>query len=39
MDQDASIPYEEAAHKFIGGKILIALFMYERWLKVQGRTL
>lgn len=27
------LPYEEAAHKFIDGKNLIALFLYERWLK------
>ena len=26
------LPYEEAAHKFIDGKNLIALFLYERWL-------
>jgi len=33
------LPYEEAARKFVDGKNLIALFMYERWLKAQGRTL
>lgn len=33
------LPYEEAARKFIDGKNLIAMFMYERWLKAQGRTL
>ena len=27
------LPYEEAAHKFVDGKNLIALFLYERWLK------
>lgn len=27
------LPYEEAAHQFIDGKNLIALFLYERWLK------
>lgn len=27
------LPYEEAAHKFIDGKNLIAMFLYERWLK------
>lgn len=26
------LPYEEAAHLFIDGKNLIALFLYERWL-------
>ena len=26
------LPYEDAAHKFIDGKNLIALFLYERWL-------
>lgn len=31
------LPYEEAARQFIDGKNLIALFMYERWLKSQGR--
>jgi cell division protein FtsX len=31
------LPYEEAAHKFVDGKNLIALFLYERWLKAQGR--
>ena len=29
------LPYEEAAHKFIDGKNLIALFLYERWLEAQ----
>lgn len=33
------LPYEEASHMFIDGKNLIAMFMYERWLKAQGRTL
>jgi ADP-sugar diphosphatase len=33
------LPYEEAAHKFVDGKNLIALFMYERWLRSQGRSL
>jgi len=33
------LPYEEAAHKFVDGKNLIALFMYERWLRAQGRSL
>lgn len=33
------LPYEEAARKFVDGKNLVALFMYERWLKAQGRTL
>ena len=27
------LPYEEAAHQFVDGKNLIALFLYERWLK------
>jgi ADP-sugar diphosphatase len=27
------LPYEDAAHEFIDGKNLIALFLYERWLK------
>ena len=31
------LPYEDAAHKFVDGKNLIALFLYERWLKAQGR--
>jgi ADP-sugar diphosphatase len=31
------LPYEEAAHKFVDGKNPIALFLYERWLKAQGR--
>lgn len=31
------LPYEEAGHKFIDGKNLIAMFLYERWLKSQGR--
>lgn len=26
------LPYEEAAHKFVDGKNLIAMFLYERWL-------
>lgn len=26
------LPYEEAGHKFIDGKNLIAMFLYERWL-------
>lgn len=26
------LPYEEAAHEFIDGKNLIAMFLYERWL-------
>ena len=29
------LPYEEAAHKFIDGKNLIALFLYERWLEAR----
>lgn len=33
------LPYEEAAKKFIDGKNLIALFMYERYLLTSGRTL
>lgn len=33
------LPYEEAARKFVDGKNLIALFMYERWLRAQGRSL
>lgn len=33
------LPYEEAARKFVDGKNLIALFMYERWLRSQGRSL
>lgn len=33
------LPYEEAAHKFVDGKNLIAMFIYERWLKAQGRSL
>ncbi|MCF0225462.1 MAG: NUDIX domain-containing protein [Fibrobacter sp.] len=33
------LPYEEAARQFVDGKNLIALFMYERWLKSKGRTL
>lgn len=32
------LPYEEAAHQFVDGKNLIALFLYERWLRSQGRT-
>lgn len=31
------LPYEEAAHQFIDGKNFIAMFLYERWLKSQGR--
>lgn len=31
------LPYEEAAHKFVDGKNFIALFLYERWLRSQGR--
>ena len=27
------LPYEEAARQFVDGKNLIALFLYERWLK------
>ena len=27
------MPYEEAAHEFVDGKNLIALFLYERWLR------
>ncbi|MCF0216039.1 MAG: NUDIX domain-containing protein [Fibrobacteraceae bacterium] len=33
------LPYEEASHQFIDGKNLIAMFLYERWLKSQGRKL
>lgn len=33
------LPYEEAARQFVDGKNLIALFMYERWLRSKGRTL
>lgn len=33
------LPYEEASHKFVDGKNLIALFIYERWLKAQGRSI
>lgn len=33
------LPYEEAARKFVDGKNLIALFLYERWLRSQGRSL
>lgn len=33
------LPYEEAAHQFIDGKNLIAMFLYERWLRSQGRSL
>ena len=33
------LPYEEAARKFVDGKNLIALFLYERWLRAQGRSL
>ena len=33
------MPYEEAAKCFVDGKNLIALFLYERWLKAQGRKL
>ncbi len=33
------LPYEEASHRFVDGKNLIALFMYERWLKANGRSL
>ena len=29
------LPYEEAAHKFVDGKNLIALFLYERWLETR----
>ena len=31
------LPYEEAAHQFVDGKNLVALFLYERWLRAQGR--
>lgn len=37
--QTIVLPYEEAARRFIDGKNLIALFMYERWLKANGRSL
>jgi len=30
-------PYEDAGHQFVDGKNLIAMFLYERWLKSQGR--
>ncbi len=33
------LPYEEAARRFVDGKNLIALFMYERWLAARGRQL
>lgn len=33
------LPYEEAGHQFVDGKNLIAMFLYERWLKSQGRSL
>lgn len=33
------VPYEEAAKRFVDGKSLIALFLYERWLKAMGRTI
>ena len=29
------LPYEEAAHQFVDGKNLIALFLYERWQRQQ----
>ena len=32
------LPYEEAAHKFVDGKNLIALFLYERWLEANAVT-
>lgn len=31
------LPYEDAGHLFVDGKNLIAMFLYERWLKSQGR--
>ena len=31
------LPYEEASKKFLDGKNLIALFMYERYLESKGR--
>ncbi len=33
------LPYEEAAHQFVDGKNFIAMFLYERWLRSQGRSL
>ena len=33
------LPYEEASRHFKDGKNLIALFMYERWLQANGRSL
>lgn len=30
------LPYEEAAHQFVDGKNLIALFLYERWNEARG---
>lgn len=30
------VPYEEAGHMFVDGKNLIAMFLYERWLKSKG---
>ena len=33
------LPYEEAAHKFTDSKCVNALFLYERWLRKQGRAL
>jgi len=37
--QTIVLPYEQAARRFVDGKNLIALFMYERWLKAKGRSL
>lgn len=37
--QTVVLPYEEAARKFRDGKCFVALFLYERWLAAQGRTL
>lgn len=31
-------PYEEAAHQFVDGKNLIAMFLYERWLKAGNKA-
>jgi len=33
------LPYEEAARKFTDAKCLNALFLYERWLQKQGRSI
>ena len=44
LDEDEGIhtvvlPYEEAARRFTDSKCVNALFLYERWLRKQGRAL